>query len=176
MKTNVLLERTGIKYENLSRSTKDELAKIPGVDSVISGQIKRENPMSTGAAIFSTIFIGFSATNKVMVNMAIHDGASTAAPQQTQLDTDNAEDPARPERSRAAAESKDKPIPWPKDAVEQVRAVADLLATSPAPLSLDEIEARFTGRGPWKKWLPQLLEMLVALGRAEVRGDNYVAG
>ena len=75
-KTNVLLERAGIKYENISSSTKDELAKILGVDSVISGQIKREKPMSTGAAIFSTIFVGFSATNKVTVNMAIHDGSS----------------------------------------------------------------------------------------------------
>ena len=75
-KTNVLLERAGIKYENLSSSTKDELAKILGVDSVISGQIKREKPMSTGAAIFSTLFIGFASTNKVNVNMAIHDGAT----------------------------------------------------------------------------------------------------
>ena len=32
--------------------------------------------MSTGAAIFPTIFVGFSATNKVTVNMAIHDGSS----------------------------------------------------------------------------------------------------
>jgi len=75
-KTNVLLERAGIKYENLSSSTKDEIAKMLGVDSVISGQIRREKPMSTGAAIFSTLFLGFSATNKVTVNMAIHDGAS----------------------------------------------------------------------------------------------------
>jgi len=75
-KTNVMLERAGIKYENLSSSTKDELAKILGVDSVISGQIKREKPMSTGAAIFSTVFLGFSSTNKVTVNMAIHDGAT----------------------------------------------------------------------------------------------------
>lgn len=75
-KTNVLLERAGIKYENLSSSTKDEIAKILGVDAVISGQIRRGKPMSTGAAIVSTIFIGFSSTNKVIVNMAIHDGAS----------------------------------------------------------------------------------------------------
>lgn len=75
-RTNVLLERAGIKYENLSSSTKDEVAKILGVDSVISGQIKREKPMSTGAAIVSTLFLGFGATNKVTVNMGIHDGAT----------------------------------------------------------------------------------------------------
>ena len=67
-----------------------------------------------------------------------------------------------------------KPIAWPKDAVEQVRTVADLLASSPVPLSLDEIGNRFTARGPWKKRLPQLVEMLVALGRAEIREGGVV--
>ena len=71
----------------------------------------------------------------------------------------------------------DKPIPWPKDTVAQVRAVADVLAASPAPLSVDDIAARFTARGPWKKRLPQLLDMLVALGRAEPReGGVYGVG
>lgn len=68
-----------------------------------------------------------------------------------------------------------KPQPWPKDAVAQVRAIADLLAASPAPLSLDDIAARFTARGPWKKRLPQVLDMLTALGRARRSGDGYRA-
>ena len=58
--------------------------------------------------------------------------------------------------------------------MEQVRAVADLLAASPVPLSLDEIAARFTARGAWKKRLPQLVDMLVALGRAEMREGGVV--
>lgn len=41
-----------------------------------------------------------------------------------------------------------KPEPWPKDTVEQVRAVAEVLTASPVPLSVDEIAARFTARGP----------------------------
>lgn len=64
--------------------------------------------------------------------------------------------------------------PWPKDTVEQVRAVADVLTASPIPLSLDEIAARFTARGPWKKRLPKLVEMLVALGRAQEQ-DGKIA-
>ncbi len=68
-----------------------------------------------------------------------------------------------------------KPTPWPKDTVDQVRAVADLLAVSPVPLSLDEIAARFTARGPWKKRLPKLVEMLVALGRAQEQDGKVVA-
>ena len=59
------------------------------------------------------------------------------------------------------------PTPWPATLPEQVRAVADLLAASPAPLPLAAIEARFKGRGPWKRGLPTLLSTLEALGRAQ---------
>ena len=45
--------------------------------------------------------------------------------------------------------------------------MADALATSPIPLTLPAIEARFKGRGPWKKGLPTLLQTLEALGRAQ---------
>ncbi len=69
-----------------------------------------------------------------------------------------------------------KPLPWPKDTVDQVRAVAELLAASPVPLSIDGIATRFTARGPWKKRLPKLVEMLVALGRAQEQKGGYVAG
>lgn len=40
-------------------------------------------------------------------------------------------------------------------------------------LSIDDIAARFSARGPWKKRLPQLLDMLVALGRARERAGRY---
>jgi hypothetical protein len=66
-----------------------------------------------------------------------------------------------------------KPRPWPKNALDQVRAVADLLATSVAPLSPDDITLHFTARGPWEKRIPQLLETLVALGRARETGGRY---
>jgi very-short-patch-repair endonuclease len=104
---------------------------------------------------------------------------ATAAPQQTELDATTEDDIPSPLAGEGGAQRRergtpDKPIPWPKDTVEQVRAVADLLAASPAPLSLHEIEARFTSRGAWKKRLPQLVEMLVALGRAEVREGGVV--
>jgi hypothetical protein len=95
-----------------------------------------------------------------------------AAPQQSEIDTTTEESeedqPAAPTTIAA------KPQPWPKDAIDQVRAVADLLTASPIPLSIDEIATRFTGRGPWKKRIPQLLEMLVALGRAhQQEGERY---
>ena len=66
-----------------------------------------------------------------------------------------------------------KAVPWPKDALEQVRAVADVVSASLVPLSVDDVAARFTARGAWRKRLPQLLETLVSLGRARERGGKY---
>ena len=63
--------------------------------------------------------------------------------------------------------------PWPSTLPEQVRAVAQLLAASPAPLPLSAIEAAFKGKGPWKKGLPRILDTLEALGRARREGDGW---
>ena len=93
------------------------------------------------------------------------------APEQATLAADSPDETEGAETMGASA----KPQAWPKDAVEQVRAVANLLASSPVPLSLDEIGARFSARGPWKKRLPQLLDMLVALGRAQESGGSFRA-
>ena len=57
--------------------------------------------------------------------------------------------------------------PWPATLPAQVRAVAEALARSPAPLTLPALERCFKGRGPWKKGLPTLLQTLEALGRAQ---------
>lgn len=93
-----------------------------------------------------------------------------AKPEQTEIDTAQTPDEAAVSTAVAA-----KPSPWPKETVEQVRAVADLLVATPSPLSLDDIAARFSARGPWKKRLPQLLDMLVALGRAREERGRYTA-
>ena len=62
-------------------------------------------------------------------------------------------------------------LPWPKELPEQVRLVAQALSVARTPLSVEALAERFTGKGPWKKRLPQLVETLVSLGRARrVRG------
>ena len=76
-KTNALLAQNKIGYEELRTALKEDLAKILGVDAVISGKIQREKPMSEGAAIAVGILIGFwGATNKVNIDLNIHDGAT----------------------------------------------------------------------------------------------------
>ena len=92
------------------------------------------------------------------------------APDQPGLDVESPDDTEQAEGIAALAF---KPQPWPKDAVDQVRAVADLLSASPVPLSQNDIAARFTARGAWKKRLPQLLQMLVALGRAHEQDERF---
>lgn len=98
--------------------------------------------------------------------------AATPAPQQGELEADA--EAEEPEASGAAA-APAKKRPWPADNVAQVRAVAELLAASPTPMAVDDIAARFSGSGPWKRRLPQLLEMLVALGRARAQDGRYGA-
>jgi len=92
-------------------------------------------------------------------------GQPVATPQQGEMALpDNPASTATP-----AAGSK---RPWPPGLPEQVAAIAQLLAESPLPLSELEIASRFSGKGAWKKRLPQLLETLVALGRARQSDDG----
>ncbi|MCY7354735.1 MAG: hypothetical protein LH470_06600, partial [Lysobacter sp.] len=94
-----------------------------------------------------------------------------ATPEQSGLAIDA---PQQAETGEVTSPIPFKPKPWPRDTVEQVRAVADTLAATQQPLTVDDIAHHFTGKGLWKKRLPQLLDMLVALGRAHAQGDHYV--
>ena len=51
---------------------------------------------------------------------------------------------------------------------EQIRLVADTVADAARPLTVDDLAAQFTGRGPWKRRLPDIVESLNALGRLRV--------
>jgi hypothetical protein len=62
--------------------------------------------------------------------------------------------------------------PWPAELAEQMRAVAEVLTASAASLSEADIAAHFSGRGPWKRRLPQIIDTLVALGRARRSGSK----
>ena len=51
-------------------------------------------------------------------------------------------------------------------------AVARVLAEATTLLTQDDLAARFSGKGPWKKRLPEILAALVALGRARTLDDG----
>ena len=66
--------------------------------------------------------------------------------------------------------------PWPSTLPLQVSATAQLLATATTAMSLQEIEANFKGKGPWKKGLHRILETFEALGRARREEDKGTCG
>ncbi len=75
--TNALLEQGGITYEVMRAHTKDEIAKMLGVDAVVSGNIFRTKPMSGAGAAALGLLIGvWGPTNKVTIDMTIHNGAT----------------------------------------------------------------------------------------------------
>ncbi len=98
--------------------------------------------------------------------------ATERAPEQASLNTESLDES---ENGKVAPTAVIRALPWPKDALAQVRVVADVLASSLVPQSLDDIAARFTARGPWKRRVPQILDMLVALGRAREHKGRFSA-
>ncbi len=75
----------------------------------------------------------------------------------------------------AAAKANPSRQAWPAALPEQMRAVADVLAGTAGALAEADLAERFTGRGPWKKRLPQILQTLEALGRARREGERWRA-
>jgi hypothetical protein len=63
--------------------------------------------------------------------------------------------------------------PWPATLPEQMALLARLLAES--ALTESQLASRITGKGAWKKRLPDLLQTLVALGRARQDGEIWMA-
>ena len=87
----------------------------------------------------------------------------TPAPEQLEIDTgEEAATAVKPGARR----------PWPATLPEQVKAVAEVLTAARAPMFDDAIAACFTGRGAWKKRLPQIIDTLVAVGRVRRRKDK----
>ena len=97
--------------------------------------------------------------------------AAQRAPAQAEIDTAHDDDAADDAPAVAAAPAL-KAAPWPKEPVAQVRAVAEVLAASRTPMTVDDIAACFSSRGPWKKRLPALIDMLVAVGTVEPLDDG----
>ena len=97
----------------------------------------------------------------------------TDADADADVDTDMVATGEVGDTATAAAPAAARPA-GPADLPAQMRAVADTLAATPGALTESALADRFTGRGPWKKRLPQILQTLEALGRA--RADGQAGG
>ncbi len=76
-RTNVLLRKAGL-LDKLNEVTKDEVAKILGVDAVISGKFETEQTRSEAGAIVTTVLFGGlgSKTGSGALTMVVSDGNS----------------------------------------------------------------------------------------------------
>jgi len=72
--TNALLAKDSITYGNMEKYTKTELGRVLNVDAVLSASIIRTHPMSSAASIALGVIFGvFGSTNRVDINVTIHE-------------------------------------------------------------------------------------------------------
>lgn len=73
-RTNALLKKSNITFDNIALQDKGELCRMLGVDGIISGKASMSKPMSEGGAIAAAVLIGgLGATNKTATSLTIHD-------------------------------------------------------------------------------------------------------
>jgi hypothetical protein len=73
-RTNALLKKAGISYDDIALKDKGELCKLLGVNGLISGKGNFSKPMSEGGAIAMTVLVGYGgSTNKMDASLTIHD-------------------------------------------------------------------------------------------------------
>jgi hypothetical protein len=73
-RTNALLLQAGIKYADMQAKTKDELARLLGVDAVITTKASMKKPMSDGAAVALGLLVGaWGPTNDVQTSIVINE-------------------------------------------------------------------------------------------------------
>ena len=99
-----------------------------------------------------------------------------ATQDEMELVTASSSPPAKQGRKTAPAATASVKRPWPNTLPEQMRGVAGVLTSTARPITIDVIESAFTGRGPWKRRIPQILEALAALGRARKVNGLWTLG
>lgn len=73
-KTNSILKDAGLTYTDIRLKSKESIAKLLGVDAVISNITRMDKPMSEGAAIAVGVLIGaWGSTNNVNTTINIHE-------------------------------------------------------------------------------------------------------
>lgn len=73
-KTNSILKEAGLTYKDIRIKSKESMAKLLGVDAVISNMTRMDKPMSEGVAVAIGILIGaWGSTNNVNTTINIHE-------------------------------------------------------------------------------------------------------
>jgi len=73
-RTNVLLQQAGLSYEDMQTRPREELAKLLGVDAVVTGQLLLNKPLPLAAALAINVFTPFYAvSDEVTASLSLHD-------------------------------------------------------------------------------------------------------
>jgi hypothetical protein len=73
--TNALLQDAKLSYKDIQKKSKSELAKLLGVDAVISSSLRTDKPMNEGVAVALGVVFGvWGNTNKAFTTINIHEG------------------------------------------------------------------------------------------------------
>jgi hypothetical protein len=77
-RTNALLKKANITFDNIALQDKGELCKLLGIDGIISGKATMSKPMSEGAAVAVGLLIGaWGSTNQTATSLTIHDATGS---------------------------------------------------------------------------------------------------
>ena len=73
--TNALLKEANVSYKDLATKSKNELARLLGVDAVISTSLRMDKPMNEGVALgLGVVFGVWGNTNSAYTTINIHEG------------------------------------------------------------------------------------------------------
>lgn len=73
--TNALLQDAKLSYKDIKKKSKSELAKLLGVDAIISASLRTDKPMNEGVAVALGVVFGvWGNTNKAFTTIDIHEG------------------------------------------------------------------------------------------------------
>lgn len=73
-RTNALLQQAGLSYEDVQTRPREELAKLLGVDAVVTGQLLLNKPLPLAAAVAINVLTPFYAiSDEVTASMSLHD-------------------------------------------------------------------------------------------------------
>ena len=88
------------------------------------------------------------------------------------------EDVEQVEAQLVVPETADGKPAWPKDELDRIRVIRDMLGRAPAPLAPEALSAAFRGRNsaPRKKRVEKVLQTLVAAGVAQQGIDGQEGG
>lgn len=73
-KTNLLLQRAGLTYEDLQQKPREEIARLLGVDAVMSGQVRLSKPLPLAATVAINVLTqAYVPSDEATASLTLHD-------------------------------------------------------------------------------------------------------